>query len=245
MWESISIVIPVYNSEDSLEELHHSLSIFLYKNCRKYEMILVDDGSHDNSYDKMQNLREKDKRVKVIQLEGNYGQQNALMCGFRFASGDYIITMDDDLQHKPEDINKLLERLSQGYDVVYGIPQKKQHSFYRRFGSKLTNILFNIITDKPAGIRVSSFRVFTREVLNKIIKDNRSFVYISSIILNHTINISNISVNHLDRKHGRSNYNFFKLLRLFIKLFIYYSNSPLMKIFQTKSPQYKIKDKKL
>ncbi|WP_432407800.1 glycosyltransferase family 2 protein [Wukongibacter sp. M2B1] len=245
MWSSVSAIIPVYNSIKSLDELYYRLSEELEKISSKYEIILIDDGSIDKSYEKMRELREKDNRVKIIQLDGNFGQQNAIMCGFHHAQGEYIVTLDDDLQHMPEYIEKLLNKLDEGYDVVYGIAEKKQHSFYRNLGSKITNYLFNKICSKPKDIRVSSFRVIKRDVLIDIIKNDFAFVYISAITLKITKNIGNVCIKHDARKYGNSNYNFAKLLKLFVKLYVYYSNTRFTKIFISSAPQFRIKDKML
>lgn len=245
MWNSISLIIPVYNSRNSLDELYYRLSMEMKKICIEYEIILIDDGSQDHSYAKMTEIHKKDSRVKVIQLEGNFGQQNAIMCGFHYAKNDYIVTLDDDLQHRPEHIEKLLNKLDDGYDVVYGIAEIKQHTFYRNLGSKLTNYLFNKICSKPKKIKVSSFRVIRRNIVKKIIDNDSSFVYISAIILKITKNIGNVYIKHDMRKYGRSNYNFINLFKLFIKLYIYYSNKSFVKLFISSKPQFKIKEKKL
>lgn len=245
MWSSISAIIPVYNSRNSLDELYCRLSTVLKRASSKYEIILVDDGSIDNSYEKMLELHYKDNQVKVIRLDGNFGQQNAIMCGFHYAQGEYIITLDDDLQHMPEHIEKLMYKLDEGYDVVYGIAEKKQHSFYRNLGSKMTNHLFNKICSKPEDIRVSSFRVIRRNIISEIIKNDLSFVYLSAITLKITKNIGNVYVKHDTRKYGSSNYNFIKLLKLFVKLYVYYSDSRFVKLFVSSAPQFKIKDKEL
>ena len=243
MQETISIVIPVYNSYNSLEELYNKLTKTLEKNFDNYELIMVDDHSQDESFKKLKELHEKDNRIKVIKLAYNFGQQNALMCGFHHSSGDYIVTMDDDLQHLPEDVIELYQEIKKGYDIVYGIPAERQHLFYRRIGSYLTDKIFNLITNKSKNIRVSSFRILKRSLLKKVIKDKRSFVYLSAIILDSTDNIGNIYIEHEDRKHGDSNYNFYKLFKLFAKLYIYYSNNKLLRIFRKTNPQYIIEEK--
>ncbi len=245
MWHSISVVIPVYNSRDSLEELYERLSTVFKSICNHYEIILVDDGSQDNSYEIMQRLHHKDPKVKIIQLNGNFGQQNALMCGFYYAYGDYVVTIDDDLQHRPEEIYKMIQKLDDGYDVVFGIPIKKQHSFYRNIGSKMTDYLFNKICLKPKNIKVSSFRAIKKNIIEQIIKDETSFVYISAIIYKNTQNIGNVHVKHDARKYGKSNYNFIKLFKLFTKLYIYYSNTLFFRGFKRSCPQFEIKDKGL
>lgn len=245
MYSSISVVIPVYNSRNSLEELYIKLSLVLQKLTNNYEIILVDDGSTDESYEKMKVLRQGDSKVKVIQLDGNFGQQNAIICGFHHATGDYILNLDDDLQHPPEEIAKLITKLDEGYDIVYGIPLLKQHSFYRNLGSKMTNYLFDKLLSKPVNVKISSFRVIKKSLIDELIKNNSSFVYISAIIFKHTDKVGNIYVKHNSRKHGKSNYNFKKLLKLFIKLYIYYSPSTFLKRFTSSRAQFVIKDKQL
>ncbi len=241
MFDNISVIIPVYNSEKSLYELYIRLSSFLENSCNNHEIILIDDGSTDHSYIEMGKLHEVDNRVKAIGLDGNFGQQNALMCGLRHAKYETIVTMDDDLQHPPEEIIKLLNELGQGYDVVYGIPLNKKHSFYRNIGTKLTDGLFHIICGKPNGIRVSSFRAMRKHIVEAISIDNTSFVYISAITLKHTKNIGNVMVTHNERKFGKSNYNMIQLTKVFLKLFIYYSGVFRATGHHTK-PQYVLKN---
>ena len=243
MQETISIVIPVYNSYNSLEELYNKLTKTLEKNFDNYELIMVDDHSQDESFKKLKELHEKDNRIKVIKLAYNFGQQNALMCGFHHSSGDYIVTMDDDLQHLPADVIELYQEIKKGYDIVYGIPTERQQRLYRRIGSYLTDKIFNLITDKSKDIKVSSFRILKRSLLKKVLNDKRSFVYISAIILNLTDNIGNIYIEHEERKHGDSNYNFKKLIKLFLKLYIYYSDNKICKLFKKSQPQFLIEDK--
>ncbi|KXS48343.1 MAG: family 2 glycosyl transferase, partial [Halanaerobium sp. T82-1] len=167
MGDLISIVVPVYNGENSLEELYSALKKTASANNFKIELIFVDDNSSDKSYNQILELHNQDSRVKGIRLAQNFGQQNAIFCGFNYAAGDYIITMDDDLQHQPQDIVGLYQKIKEGFDVVYAIPQGRKYSFYRRMGSKLTNRLFNLITSKPKNIRVSSFRIITQKMMKK------------------------------------------------------------------------------
>ncbi|MBS3811941.1 MAG: glycosyltransferase family 2 protein [Halanaerobiales bacterium] len=244
MSQYLSVVIPVYNSYNSLDELYKRLTKTLHLKISSYEIIMVDDGSQDDSFAKMLELRKKDERIKLIGLTKNFGQQNALMCGFHYCSGKYIVTIDDDLQHSPHDILNLLTEIKKGYDIVYGIPTGRQQLFYRRWGSYLTDKVFNLITNKSSDIRVSSFRILNKKLLKEIIKDKRSFVYLSAIILNKTDNIANIKIEHEDRKYGDSNYNIIKLIRLFLNLYIYYSQQKFLKQFRKEKAQFKI-DKKL
>lgn len=238
MSDLISIVVPVYNGENSLEELYSAIKKMAAANKLDFELIFVDDNSPDHSYDKILELSKKDNRVKGIRLAQNFGQQNAIFCGFNFASGDYIITMDDDLQHKPSDIVLLYQKIKEGFDVVYAIPEGREYSFYRRLGSKLTNWLFNLITSKSEKTRVSSFRIISRKMLQKIKASDKSFIYISAIILEKEAEIANIYTKQQQRKYGESNYNFFKLLQLFLKLYLYYGRFPFLKYLHSQKKQY-------
>lgn len=245
MGDSISVVIPVFNGANSLLELYQRLVKTLEEITDDFEIIMIDDFSIDNSYDRIFHLHKKDNRVKGIKLAKNFGQQNALICGFNYVKGDYVVTLDDDLQHRPEDIILLYNTIKRNYDLVYGIPENRQYSFYRKIGSKMTNYLFDLITFKKRKIRVSSFRIIKRDLVEKVISHNPelSFVYISAIILQYTDKIANITVQHNNRKHGKSNYNFVKLIKLFLKLYFYYGSLSILKLFQSKKPQYLIEEK--
>ncbi|WP_461205791.1 glycosyltransferase family 2 protein [Clostridium sp. DL1XJH146] len=240
MWSSVSVVIPVYNSFSSLDELYTQLIKVLETIFVDYEVILVDDYSSDDSFVKMREIHKKNNKFKVIRLKKNYGQQNAIKCGLDFASKDYVITMDDDLQHPPEEIINIMKKMDEEYDVVYGIAEKKEHNFLRNLGSKATNSLFNIICHKPKDIKVSSLRCIRKDVLKEIKKNKTSFVYISAIILSITKNIGNVYIKHRPRRYGKSNYNFSKLAKLFLKLYIYYSDTKLFKRFRKMEPQFEI-----
>lgn len=233
-----SIVIPVYNGENALEELYFELVKSLKKITDKFEIIMVDDNSNDKSYSKIIELAKRDRRIRGIKLAKNFGQQNAIICGLNYVNGQYAVTMDDDLQHNPEDITSLYDKIRKGYDIVYAIPEDREYSFYRKLGSKLTNHLFNLITNKGSNVRVSSFRIMKKNLVEKIIKEESSFVYISAILLKHTDKIANIFVSHSDRKYGESNYNIFKLSQLFFKLFIYYADFSFLKFLRKKEKQY-------
>ncbi|AOT69411.1 glycosyltransferase family 2 protein [Geosporobacter ferrireducens] len=238
----ISVVIPVYNSEKTLAELILRLTHTLQKLCTiQYEIILVDDHSQDDSYRELQRLKKHHPQIKLIQLERNFSQQNALMCGLHYAEGTFIITMDDDLQHPPEEIEKLLKKLEEGYDVVFGIPIKKNHPKYRNVGTKLIRWLFNKICAKPSGVQVSSFRIMRRNIVKQLILNTTSFVYLAPIIFKVTSNVADIPVIHDQRKCGESNYNPYTLIKLFIKVILYYSSFSKYLPFP-KKPQFVIKN---
>ncbi|WP_026894989.1 glycosyltransferase family 2 protein [Clostridiisalibacter paucivorans] len=241
----ISIVIPVYNGENSIKELYYRIDKVFLKQHYDIEIIFVDDCSDDKSFEYIKEIAKKNINVKGIKLKENAGQQNAILCGFRHSIGDIVITMDDDLQHLPEEIPKLLDEINKGYDVVYGIPHIKQHRFYRNIGSKFTEYLFRYVLGKPKDFRISSFRAIRRGIVNKINRYQGKFVYISASMLKYTKSITNVIVVHSLRKYGKSNYNFFKLMKLFLKLYIYYSNSFVTRLFIKKGEQYIIEEKYL
>lgn len=244
MHTDISVVIPAFNSGKSLEKLYMRLTAALEKRCSSFEIIFVDDGSHDDSYDQVCRLHENDGRVKVVRLQKNFGQQNAIMCGMRYAKGDYVITMDDDLQNPPEEIEKLLLKLKEGFDVVYGIPIQKMHSAGRNLGAAARDKIFCMICRKPRDIKLSSFRVMHQRIVSRIIQDKTSFVYISAIILKSTTNIGNVFVEHHPRAYGSSNYRFVRLVQLMLKILINYSRLGTFLIV-TSRPQYEVRDVKM
>lgn len=235
----ISVIVPVYNSEKTLERLCYQIINTMKELKNDYEIILVNDKSNDNSYNIIKKLS-KDIHIISIHLERNVGQQNALLCGLRRCKGDYAITIDDDLQYSPKDIPKLLEKIYLGYDIVYGVPIKKAHSNLRNLGTKIKDLLFNISIKKPKGISITSFRVMNRKLIDKIILDNNSFVYLSASTFKHTKKAANIFVPHSKRLYGASNYSYLKLIKLFFNIIIYYSDIRVFKLFKKDIPQYKI-----
>jgi undecaprenyl-phosphate 4-deoxy-4-formamido-L-arabinose transferase len=219
---SVSVVIPVYNSYYSIEEVVCRTIKSLDKINVDYEIILVDDFSKDDSLRKLNELEERFNVINVISLNDNLGQQTAIKIGMGIAKGDLIVTMDDDLEHQPEDLILLINEMYKGYDVVYGVYNNENYPLYRKLGSKLVDLFFTLGLDKPKKIRVGSYRIINRKILDEIVMDDTPFVYISAIILRITKNIGNVYVNHRDRKYGNSNYNLIKLLKLFMNLFYYY-----------------------
>src|SRR5438876_8238032 len=137
---SISVVTPVYNGEASIAELCRRLGEVLPRVATQYEIILVNDGSRDRSWEVISELSSHSPTVRGLNLMRNYGQHNALLCGIRAARYEVIVIMDDDLQHPPEEIPRLLEKLAEGHDVVYGTPREEQHSLWRLVASRLTKL---------------------------------------------------------------------------------------------------------
>lgn len=221
----ISVVVPVYNSEHSLTALYQRLVEVLTKETDHFELVFVDDASFDYSFAILQKLRAGDGRVKIIRLAKNYGQQQALFCGFQYITGDLAITIDDDLQHPPEEIPALLRMIEQGYDAVFGVPLTRKHSWFRNWGSAVIGWVLDIICRKPREIRTSSFRILRADVVREICRTQRSFIYLAPLIFLATRKVANVNVRHEARKFGRSGYNILKLMKLAAKLIVYYSFS--------------------
>ncbi len=239
MATDISVVIPVYNSGRSLVELYQRLIMVLAKEADDFELVFVDDASHDDSIEKLRELQLGDGRVKVIRLAKNYGQQLALFCGFHYLSGELVITIDDDLQHPPEEIPLLLQKVRGGYDGVFGIPISKKHSRYRNFGSAGINWVLNVICGKPKGVKVSSFRALRGRVVREICQTEKSFIYLAPLIFLTTKKVANVFIKHEPRKYGSSGYNLMKLVKLTVKLIWHYSFPG--KLYATKGqPRFEI-----
>lgn len=225
-----SVVIPVYNSEKTLVELTTRLSDTFSKITLDYEIILIDDHSSDNSWRILNELRQKNNSIKIIHLQKNFGQHNAILCGLNYARGDYIITLDDDLQNPPEEIPKLIDKIQEGYLVVFGQYKIKYHSRIENFFSRRFQTLIHWILDIPYTVFISSFAIFTSDVVKNMIRIKSSYIFLPALIRKSVsaTDISNTLVNHSPRKIGKSNYNILKYLSLSLNLVINYSVLPLL-----------------
>lgn len=223
----ISVVIPVYNSGIILPELYSRLKAALENTGKSYELIFCEDCSADNSWEVLQQLKEQDPGiVTAIQLSKNYGQHNATLCGLSFAKAKLVITMDDDLQHPPEEINKLLDTYAEGdIDVVYGDFHKKEHSMARNAGSySVKKASKHFRKGKGKG---SSFRLINREIVDQILGHKQYFIFLDELILWYTNNIEFARVKHGKRPYNKSNYTRGKIWRLFSNLIFFYTSFPL------------------
>jgi glycosyltransferase involved in cell wall biosynthesis len=209
---SVSIVIPVYNSEQSLPLLMERLHPVLTACCDHFEVILINDGSRDRSWETIASLSERFHYIQGINLMRNYGQHNALLCGIRSAKYPLIVTMDDDLQNPPEEIPRLMARLEEGYDVVYGTPRSHQHGLWRDIASKLTRIALGNLMGTDVAQQASAFRIFRTELRKAFRKYQGSFVSIDVLLAWGTTSFSSVIVHHEPRVLGRSNYTFSRLL---------------------------------
>lgn len=215
-----SIVIPIFNSSSSIEELIVSLNQYFIND---YEVICVDDCSSDSSVDIIKSMSD-DYPIKLVELSENSGQQMALFCGLVHASGEYVITMDDDLQHPLHLIDQMEDKMNQ-YDLVYAVPIEQHNQSYRSFGSKLTGMFFKRYYPELKGCKVSSFRMFKGSFTHKILDCPYTFVYISALLLRESPRVANISYKAILRPYGQSGYSLKSLIKLFVNLNIYYGSS--------------------
>jgi len=226
----LSIVIPVYNSENILDELINQIKSEIKEKLslfKEFEIILVNDNSEDNSWNKIKEITSNQKNIMGINLSKNFGQHNALIAGIKNSSGDFLITMDDDLQHPPSYIIDIINKLNEGFDVCYTKYQNNKYSFLKKLGSAINDRIANIVLDKPKNIYLSSFRGIKRNVVNELKKFDGPYVYLDGIILNITNNIGSIDVKHNKRLKGNSGYSFKKLFSLWLKVFTNSSIFPL------------------
>ena len=226
----LSIVIPVYNSEDILDELINQITSEIRKKINlfeDYEIILVNDKSADSSWKKIKEIATNQKNVIGINLSKNFGQHNALMAGIKNSRGDFLITMDDDLQHPPNYIMEIINELNQGFDVCYTKYENNKYSFFKKLGSAINDKVANIVLDKPKNIYLSSYRGIKRNIINELKKFDGPYVYLDGIILNVTSNIGSINIKHNKRLKGNSGYSFKKLFSLWLKVFTNSSIFPL------------------
>jgi len=224
---SASVVIPVYNAELNLGNLYDQLMPAMEATTSQFEIIMVEDHSQDDSWRIISNLTKKDTRVRGIRLSRNYGQHNALLCGIRSARYDTIVTMDDDLQNPVSEISILLNKLTEGYDVVYGTPQQKQHGLFRNMASRMTKLALQGAMGVDAARNVSAFRAF-RARLREGFKDYRSpFVSIDVLLTWSTSSFAAVRVRHEPRSAGQSNYTLRKLVSHAFNLMTGFSTLPL------------------
>jgi glycosyltransferase involved in cell wall biosynthesis len=208
---TVSVVVPVYNSQATLGELVTRLVAVLEPSAAAFEIILVNDGSQDRSWDMMQELSRSCRHVRGIDLTRNSGQHNALLCGIRQARHDVVVTLDDDLQNRPEDIPAMLDRLREGYDVVYGLPAQRQWGAVRNTASHLMKLVLR--TTMSAGIAdiVGGFRAFRTPVREAFAEYRAPITNIDVMLTWGASRFSAVPVAHEPRRQGRSGYSYYRL----------------------------------
>ncbi len=222
-----SVIIPVYKSEKFVAEtVRQTLDAFqqFELNC---EIVLVNDGSPDNSWQAISDLAEQYEQVVAINLLKNYGQHTAVFCGMKYATGDYLITIDDDLQNPPLEIIKLIHKIQEGYDLVFAKFYQKKHSLYRRLGSKVIGYLNKKVFHKPDDITLTNFRIFSRAVAERTLQHRTYYPYIQGLLLMYASKVTNTMTEHHPRIEGTSNYSLLNIAKLTARLLFNYSSYPL------------------
>ena len=227
MLPSLSVVVPVFNGALTIRELISDLNKVLPNLAEHYEAVLVEDGSQDNSWEVILQLVQANSWVRGIRLMRNFGQHNAVLCGIRAARHDIIVTMDDDLQHPATEIPKLLDKLAEGFDVVYGVPDVPQHGVGRGLLSKITKRVLQSAVGVDIADKASAFRAFRTLVREGFANYQSPFVSIDVLLTWGTTRFAAIPVHHLSRRVGVSNYSFRKLVQHTLNLALGFSTLPL------------------
>jgi len=208
----VSVVIPLYNEEESLAELHARLTEVLEKHARRHELIFVDDGSTDGSLGTLRELRSGDRRVKIVSFKRNNGKSAALQQGFKASRGDFVVTIDADLQDDPYEIPGLLDKLDEGFDLVSGWKKNRRDPPSKTLPSKL----FNFVTSVVSGIKLHDFncglKVYRREVIERISVYGELHRFIPVLAAWEGFRVTEKDVTHFERKFGRSKYGASRLL---------------------------------
>lgn len=226
--KKVSFVIPCYRSEHTLPHVVNEIDEKM-KTLEQfsYEIILVNDCSPDNTLGTIRRLCQEKSHIKGISFARNFGQHAALMAGLRQSEGDYVVCLDDDGQTPADEVDKLLDKLEEGYDAVYAKYEHKHHSAFRNLGSKVNERMTRIMLDKPAELYVSSYFAVRRFVVEDMIRYENSYPYVIGLVLRATKNITNVVVQHREREEGTSGYTLKKLLGLWFNGFTAFSVKPL------------------
>ncbi len=224
---TVSVVIPVYNSEPILPELLRRLEPVIAACAERFEVLLVDDDSRDESWRVIRELSEKLAWVRGIRLMRNYGQHNALLAGLRHARHDVVVTLDDDLQHPPEEIPRLLEELARGADVVYGTPEQERHGLWRDLASRITKLALSSAMGADTARKVSAFRAFRLRLRDAFADVQGPFVSIDVLLTWATHRFAAVPVRHDPRSIGGSNYTLRRLVVHALNMTTGFSTLPL------------------
>ena len=214
----LSIIIPVFNEEESILELAEEISGVMKDLSAEYELIFIDDGSRDSSYDKIKSLADKDSRINGVRFRRNYGKAAALSEGFRISKGKMIVTMDSDLQDDPAEIPGLMKKLDEGFDVISGWKKNRKDPWTKRFPSKI----FNLVTRMMSGIRIHDFncglKIYRSDVIKTVKVYGELHRYIPVLAKLAGFNVSELVVNHRPRKFGKTKFGASRFLKGFLDL---------------------------
>lgn len=216
----VSILIPVYRNEGGLDELVKRIAASMANSAyaNSFELILVDDCSPDNSWTVIQQLSRTYPFVQGATLSRNFGQHNAIMAGLNLISGQYVVLMDDDLQHPPEAIPNMVAELVSGADVCYTRYTNRQHAAWKIAGSKFNDLMASWLLSKPKGLYLSSFKALKRGMVDQIRSHEGPFAYLDGLILDITRRIATVEIQHGTRAYGEGNYSFKKSISLWLRM---------------------------
>ena len=229
----VSLVIPVFNEAENLDELYRELVDALEKSSRAFEVIFIDDGSADSSWTVLRSLQQKDGRIKLIRLRRNFGQTAALAAGFDYARSEIIISLDADLQNDPKDIPLLIRKIEEGYDIVNGWRRKRKDKFLSR---RVPSIIANQLISRLTRVRLHDYgctlKAFRSEVIKNVKLYGELHRFIPAIASQLGVRIAEVEVSHRPRKHGKSKYSLFRITKvildmLTVKFLLSYSTRPL------------------
>ena len=223
----ISVVVPVYNSENNIEKLYLELKQIFETKKINFECIFVDDGSKDKSWEKIMNISKTYSNIIGYSLSKNFGQQNATLLGARKSKYDLIITMDDDFQHPPKEIIKLLNQMDSETDIVYGVPSEEKRNLFRNFSSIFIKIFFNKILKIDHARKFNSFRLFRKNLIDDLGRFSSSVVDIDALLSWATNKVKSVKLDNEVRKKGKTGYNFFNLIDYFFNMLVGISTAPL------------------
>jgi undecaprenyl-phosphate 4-deoxy-4-formamido-L-arabinose transferase len=221
----LSFVIPCYRSESSIEGVVED--IFTAFSPQDFEVVLVNDCSPDGTLSAIKGLCGQYENVRMISFAKNFGQHSALMAGLRESRGDIVVCLDDDGQTPPGEAQKLIAKIEDGFDVVYARYEEKKHSVFRNFGSRLNNRMSEIMLGKPKNLYMSSYVAMRRFVVDEIIRYENPYPYLGGLVLRTTSSITDVTVEHRERKEGSSGYSLGKLISLWMNGFTSFSIKPL------------------
>ena len=226
--KTVSFVIPCYRSAKTIGAVTAEIADTMGKLSQyDYEIVLVNDCSPDDTFGVIRALAEKDRHVAAVDLAKNFGQHAALMCGMRKTRGDYIVCLDDDGQTPADEVGKLLEKLEEGYDVVYASYENKQENGFRRLGSSVNRRMTEIMLGKPKELELNSYFAARRFIVDEMLRYEHCYPYVMGLVLRSTKRICNVPVQHRAREEGRSGYTLSKLLGLWMNGFTSFSVKPL------------------
>lgn len=224
---SVSVVVPCYRSASTLPSLVAQLLPVLHRTCADYEVLLVVDGSPDDTWSVAAALADEHAAVSALRMSRNYGQHNAILAGLRQARFELVVTMDDDLQHRPEQVPVLLSALTPELDLVYGTPREEEHGFGRSIASRSVKWAIATALRVPAATRISAFRVFRTRLRDGLSGMNGPHVSMDVALFWGTTRVASVEVDMDPRTEGRSNYSFRMLVRHSLTMVLGYSTTPL------------------